>query len=87
MSYELFLCYITFVPFLFIIKKQKFNCVAAVLVIMIYGAIELFINSIFVTINMVSFNSIIKLCNTKYVIDAFRKKEFTFFKKIDIRNV
>ena len=39
--------------------------VTAVFVIIIYSASQLFAHSVFVTINIVSFNSSIKLCNTE----------------------
>ena len=58
MPYELFLCYIKFVLFLVIITKQNFNRITTVLVIIICDACQFFFNSIFVTINMVPFNSI-----------------------------
>ena len=57
--------------FLFIITKQNFNRVTVVVVIMIYGTCQLFVNRIFVTINMMPFN--FKLCCAiqKHAVSAF----------------
>ena len=65
--------------FLFIITKQNFNRITVVVVIMIYGTCQLFVNRIFVTINMMPFN--FKLCcaTQKYAVSAFWKKEFIVF--------
>ena len=93
MSYKLFLCYITSVIFLFIITKQNFNRVTAVLFIIIYGACQLFVNSIFVTINMVSFNSelscAVPLNATGLNMPCLLKKKVIFFlkEKTNLRNV